>query len=62
MKPPAKILSLRMDYNQSHFVERDFLEKWKLAISLNILIEIKFPFMRVMIGNKTCLPSFPIYL
>lgn len=42
-----------MGQNQGHFVKMDFLEKWKLAISLNTLIERKSHFIRVMVGNRT---------
>lgn len=53
MKTTAKFLSEWVKKNQGHFVKMDFLEKWKLAISLNTLIERKSHFIRVMVGNKT---------
>lgn len=42
MKPIARFLSFRM--GQGYIVEMDFMEKWKLVISLNTLIEKKIPF------------------
>ena len=54
MKRTAKFLSFGVGYNQDQFVEMDFLEKkWKLAISLNTVIERKSHFITVMVGYKT---------
>lgn len=37
MKPIARFLSFRK--GQGYFVEMDFMEKWKLVISFNTLLE-----------------------
>lgn len=43
----SKIFSFRMGQNQGHFVQMDFLEKWKLAIFLNTLIEKNIAFYKM---------------
>lgn len=43
MKPIARFLSFTM--GQGYIVEMDFMEKWKLVISLNTLIEKKSHFI-----------------